>query len=144
MEALGGIEAFALPGIDSAGGRRLRAFRALDAWAVEACHTALLVGQNQKEGSGIGGEILRAVARAGGALVAACGCDPGSPGESDELEISRARLLEARYHLYLARRLGLFDVRRYKALTVRQEAALREIQTLLKDRTTLREASRPP
>jgi hypothetical protein len=125
MEPLG-FEASALPGIEAGGARRLRAFRALDAWAVDACQAAIQVGR--QEGGGLDREILAAVSRAGAALVAACACPSGGVEEREALEAARAKLLEARYQIYLARRLGLFDVRRYRGLTLRQESALREIQ----------------
>jgi len=108
---------------------RLRAFRAMDAFAVEAMEAARLVARHDADGLAL--EIRRSVARAGSALFAACAAAPGSEGERDEMRRARARLLEGRYHLYLARRLGLFDVRRYRALSFRQEAALREIEAAL-------------
>jgi len=39
--------------------------------------------------------------------------------------------MEARYYLYLARRLGLLEHRRYRQLTRFQDSAVREIELML-------------
>jgi hypothetical protein len=123
-------EAAPFPGAGAGSERRLRAFRALDAFALEAYQAARLVRQG--DGEALAAEIGRAVARAGGAFVAACVHDAGSAAERDALAAARARLVEGRYPVYLARRLGLFDVRRYRSIAARHDAALREIDALLR------------
>lgn len=107
--------------------RRLTAFRATDAFAVEAYRTASrLSGAHE-----LTGEIRRAALRAGGAVVAASAVEPGGEPERRRLETARDALSEGRYFLYLARRFGLLDQAGYRALTVRHDAALREIEALL-------------
>ncbi len=63
--------------------------------------------------------------------------------ERELLERAKADLIEGRYYLYLARRLGALDVKRYRALSLRQDAAVREIEVLLKAFTEAA-TSRPP
>lgn len=112
--------------------RRVRAFRATD-------HFALAVWQEVRaftraEGETLAGEIRRTVARAGGALVAASGDGEGpSDGGRGAVASAHAGLLEIRYYLYLARRLGCLDLKRYRQLTTLQDAALRELTSLLDD-----------
>jgi hypothetical protein len=65
-------------------------------------------------------------------VVAASASAPGGEQEQEHLERARVALVEGRYYLYLARRFGLLDPKRYRALTSRQDAALRELQALLK------------
>jgi len=130
MDPLIRLEIPSFPGRES--GSRLRAFRAMDAFALEAMEAARIVAKHDPDGLSL--EIRRAVARAGSALFAACASPPGSESEREEMMRARGRLLEGRYHLYLARRLGLFEVRRYRAVTFRQEAALREIEAALGER----------
>ena len=129
MESLigSGSGAPAPPGVES--GRKVRAFRAIDAFAIEAYEVARLV--RQQDGEALAGEIRRNVARTGGAFVSACAQEAGSSAEREALAAARARLLEGRYPLYLARRLGFFDVRRYRSISARHDAALREIDVLL-------------
>lgn len=141
MEPLSRAELGPLSPIVGESDRRLRAFRALDAFALEAYQAARLV--RQQDGDALAGEIGRTLARAGGALVSACGYDAGSPAERNSLETAHARLLEGRYPIYLARRLGFFDVRRYRALATRHETALREIESLLRGGEG-RDGRRPP
>jgi len=110
------------------GGRRVRAFRATD-------HFALAVYQAVKgfarEGDELAREIRRAVARSGGALVAASSSAEDDPATRRSLEFAHRGLLEIRYFLYLARRLGCLDLKRYRQLTTLQDAALRELAGLL-------------
>lgn len=104
--------------------RRLRAFRAVDEFALEAYRASR--GLTTAEAEGLAKEIRRATARAGGALVAS-----GSAIDAGRaIAAARSGLLEARYYLSLARRLGHLDARRYRALATRQDAALREIESL--------------
>lgn len=133
-------EAPSFPGRES--GQRLRAFRAMDAFAVEAMEAARLVAKHDADGLAV--EIRRAVVYAGSALFAACASAPGSEGEREGMKRARARLLEGRYHLYLARRLGLFDVRRYRAVSFRHEAALREVEAALEPPPASRGGRAPP
>ena len=104
---------------------RISVFKATDAFAVEAYRAA---GRVKNEGLAV--EIRRTVIRSGGALVAASASAPGGTQEREHLERARASLAEGRYYLYLARRFGVLDSKRYRALTLRQDAALRELQQL--------------
>ena len=47
------------------------------------------------------------------------------------LESAHAGLLEVRYYLSLARRLGVLDLKGYRHLTTLQDAALRELAALV-------------
>ena len=108
---------------------RVRAFRATDAFVVETYREAS--GLKGKNGEQIGREIRAVVMRCGGALVAASLAGAGGPAERSLLETARASLAEGRYYLYLARRLGLVDQRRYRGLIARHEAAARELEAVL-------------
>jgi len=109
--------------------RRMTAFRAIDAFTVEAYRVSVALGAGA--GRDLGGELRRAVIRSGGAVVAASSAAPGGVEEREHLERARSALAESRYYLYLARRFGVLDGRRYRALTVRQDAALREISGVI-------------
>lgn len=121
-----------MPGGDGPGaesGRRVRAFRATD-------HFVLAVYQAVRsfarpEGEDLGREIRRAVARSGGALVAAASAREDGAAAHRALETAHQGLLEIRYYLYLARRLGCLDLKRYRQLATLQDAALRELAALL-------------
>lgn len=113
----------------STGERRMRAFRATDAFAVEAFQAVRALGRN--EGEALAREIRRVAARSGGALVAASIANPGDEDERRALRAARTGLLEVRYYLYLARRLGFLDLRRYRQLSSQQDAALRELEGLI-------------
>jgi four helix bundle protein len=117
--------------------RRVRAFKAADAFAVEAYRVSAALPAAAP--SGLIEAIRRVALRSGGALVAASTNPAGGPGEQRLLERARAELIEGRYYLDLARRLGLLDVRRYRGLTARHEAALQELGALLEVRD-----ARPP
>lgn len=101
----------------------LETFRAADAWVVAVWEAAASMGPGA-------GELARALRRGalecGAALVAGAQCGPG-PTADEFLGRARARLLEARYLLYLTRRFGAVDARRYKTLNQRLERALREV-----------------
>jgi four helix bundle protein len=112
---------------ETEGERHVRAFRATDAFALEAFQAAR--GMGREDGEGLAREIRRVAARSGGALVAASAAGSGEDRRS--LELARAGLLELRYYLYLARRLGLLDLKKYRHLAVRQDTALREIDGLI-------------
>jgi len=118
----------------------MRAFKAADAFAVEAYRVSIALPSSTAQGLI---EAIRGVAlRSGGALVAASERPAGCAGERRLLERARSALIEGRYYLYLARRLGLLDVKRYRGLTVRQDAALRELGLLLQTHDELPE--QPP
>jgi four helix bundle protein len=109
--------------------RRLRAFRATDAFALEAFQAVRALGKS--EGEMLAREIRRVAARSGGSLVAASAAPPGGDAQRRGLEVARSGLLEVRYYLYLARRLGFLDIKRYRSLVTQQDAALREVEALL-------------
>ena len=112
--------------------QRVRAFRATDAFVLEAYREAASLRGSL--GAEIGREIRTVVVRCGGALVAASAAESGLPAERRLLESARLSLAEGRYYLYLARRVGLLDQRRYRGLMARHEAALRELEAALPDR----------
>ena len=111
------------------GERRVRAFRATDQFALAAWQAVRAF--NRPEGESLAHEIRRAVARSGGSLVAAASAREGDEAARRALERAHQGLLEIRYFLYLARRLGCLDLKRYKDLAALQEAALRELASLL-------------
>jgi len=111
------------------GERRVRAFRATDQFALAAWQAVRAF--NKPEGESLAREIRRAVARSGGSLVAAASAPEGDEGARRALQSAHQGLLEVRYFLYLARRLGCLDLKRYKELAALQEAALRELASLL-------------
>jgi len=115
--------------------RRLVVFRAADAFTVEAFRVAVSMPAGAG-GAGLAADIRRTVLAVGGAVVAATACSPGSPTERVNLERARAALYESRYYLHLARRFGWLDARSYRALTLRQDAATREVDACM--------APRPP
>jgi hypothetical protein len=123
------------------GERRVRAFRATDAFAVEAYRLT-----SRRDGGVPSGvlEAIRLVAlRSGGALVAAASSPAGGGHERRLLTRARVELSQGRYYLYLARRLGLIDARHYRGLTARHDAALRELDLLL-ERPAAGEEPVPP
>jgi len=126
-------------GGERAGGGRLDAFRATDAFALAAVRTAADLARSAFPDIAV--EIRNLVLRGGGALVAASCAPPGGNAERELLEAARDRLAEARYALYLARRLGALDLRKYRALAVQQDAALREVVSLVSANTV---GCRPP
>jgi len=117
-------------GVPRVGERRVRAFRATDQFALATWQAVRAF--NRPEGESLAQEIRRAVARSGGALVAAASAQEGDAEAGRALERAHSGLLEIRYFLYLARRLGCLDLKRYKDLSTLQEAALRELASLLR------------
>jgi four helix bundle protein len=115
--------------VEAAGERRVRAFRATDHFALAAWQAVRAFAK--PEGESLAREIRRAVARSGGSLVAAASAPEGNEAARRALESAHQGLLEIRYFLYLARRLGCIDLKRYKELAALQEAALRELASLL-------------
>lgn len=121
---------------------RLRAFKATDAFVVEAFRlTATFEGA---AGRDLGREIREAAGRCGGALVAASVASAGDPSERRCLALARERLAEGRYYLYLARRLGLIDVARYRTLMTRHDAATRELDHAFRDAAVAGPRAREP
>ncbi len=108
---------------------RLRAFRATDAFALEVFHAVRALART--EGDGLAREIRRVAARVGGALVAASSAERGGEEERRGVAVARAGLLEVRYYLYLARRLGFLELKRYRTLVANQDVALRELESLV-------------
>lgn len=108
---------------------RMSLFKATDAFAAEAYRVAGSLAARAE--GGLAAEIRRTALHSGGAVVAASVSPPDSAEERRELKRARAALIEGRYYLHLARRFGLLDRRRYRTLTVRQDAALREVGQLL-------------
>ena len=111
------------------GARRVRAFRATDAFALAVWQT--LRSFTRAEAETLAREIRSALAKSGGALVAAASAPEGDERGRRALESAHQGLLEIRYFLYLARRLGCLDLKVYKQLATLQEAALRELAQLL-------------
>ena len=109
--------------------RRVRAFRATDQFALAAWQAVRAF--NRAEGESLAQEIRRAIARTGGSLVAAASAQEADDGALRALQTAHQGLLEIRYFLYLARRLGCLDLKRYKELSSLQDAALREVAALL-------------
>jgi four helix bundle protein len=116
--------------VSPAGERRVRAFRATDQFALATWQAVRAF--SRPEGETLAAEIRRAVARSGGSLVAAASAQEGDDDARASLQRAHQGLLEIRYFLYLARRLGCLDLKRYKELTTLQEIALRELATLLR------------
>ena len=117
----------AVKGVPVPPGGRLGAFRAADAFAQEAFRAARSLGR--REGEDLAREIRRTAALSVGAVVAASANRAGGTREQELLQTARSGLIEGRYYLYLARRLGLLDLRRYRAVAARQDAALKEVET---------------
>ena len=111
------------------GERRVRAFRATDQFALATWQAVRAF--KRPEGEALAEEIRRAVARSGGSLVAAASAREGDEAARHALQRAHQGLLEIRYFLYLARRLGCLDLKTYKDLAALQESALRELASLL-------------
>jgi four helix bundle protein len=112
--------------------RRVSAFKTTDAYAVEAYR--VVSAFPSRAGTGLAEEIRRAAIAAGGAVVAASAYSDGGAEERAFLRRARRALFESRYYLHLARRFGWLDARRYRALTLRQDAAVRELDAVIDDR----------
>lgn len=109
--------------------RRLRAFRTTDAFVVEVYRLAQALAGSQS--ANFATELRQGALRCGGAIVAACSAEPGGTSERHWLEQARGLFAELRFTLYLARRLGLIELRQYRGLSARQDAAQRELDALL-------------
>jgi four helix bundle protein len=112
--------------------RRLQVFRTTDAFAVEAFRAASDI--RSRAAAHVAGEIRRTAVTAGGAVIAASSCREGIEAERGHLERARTALYESRYYLHLARRFGWLDAKRYRALTLRQDAAVRGLDGLIRAR----------
>ena len=123
------IDRTAGAGSPPVGERRVRAFRATDQFALATWQAVRAF--NRPEGESLAQEIRRAVARSGGSLVAAASAPEGDADARSAFQRAHSGLLEIRYFLYLARRLGCLDLKRYKELSALQETALRELESLL-------------
>lgn len=111
---------------------RMRAFRAVDAFAIEICRLAASLSSTAPRS--LVDAIRLSAMHCGGALVAASADGVGTDAERIQLCRARRELLEGRYYLSLARRLGLIDSRRYRAVVSRQDAAYKEVDGLLSRR----------
>jgi len=112
--------------------RRVRAFRATDQFALAAWQAARSFAR--AEGESLAREVRRALARSGGALVAAATGSLADAPVRRALETAHGGLLEVRYYLYLARRLGCLDLKAYRQLAALQDVALRELGSILEDK----------
>ena len=112
--------------------RRVRAFRATDQFALAAWQAARSFAR--ADGEALAREVRRALARSGGALVAAATGPLADTPVRRALESAHAGLLEVRYYLYLARRLGCLDLKAYRQLAALQDVALRELGSVLEGR----------
>lgn len=128
MDALGrSVAAIAGAAPEADPDRAVRAFRAVDDYVLDAFRVTRSFGSG--EGEWLAEQIRRTVARAGGHLVAGTAGGPG-PRASAAIEDARAALAESRFYLYLARRLGVLDLRQYRMLAGRHDSALAETQRL--------------
>jgi len=102
----------------------LETFRAADAWVVAAWGAAAAMAPGTSE---LSRQLRRGALECGASLVAATQCEKAGEKQG-YIERARARLMEARYLLYLSRRFGAIDSRRYKTLSVQLNRALREVR----------------
>jgi hypothetical protein len=110
-----------------------RTFRAADDFAVAIFHVCKDL--RRSGGAELAAEMRRAAARCGAAVVRACAVR-GGDGELDApLQEARDRLLDARYHLHLARRLGLIEAVPYRRAAGSHESALRAVESWLRTRS---------
>jgi len=101
----------------------LESFRTADAWVVAAWEAAAAMAPGSGE---LARQLRSGALDCGSALVAAAQCDE-RVDQQPYLKRARSRLLEARYLLYLSKRLGSIDAKRYKMLTLKLERALRDV-----------------
>jgi four helix bundle protein len=101
----------------------LETFRAADAWVVAAWEAAAAMPPGTSE---LARQLRRGALGCGSVLVAAAQCGDGAENQG-YLDQARSRLMEARYLLYLSRRFGSIDSKRYKTLNVKLDRALREV-----------------
>jgi len=115
--------------VEPASARRVRAFRSADSFALAVWQEVRAF--SRPEGMLLAEEIRRAIARSGGALVAAAASDAEDQAVRRAVATAHAGLLEVRYYLYLARRTGCIDLRKYRHLAHLQDTALKDLGTLL-------------
>lgn len=108
---------------------KMRAFRAADAFAIEIWQLAASISSSAPRS--LVDAIRCSAMHCGGALVAASADESDGEAQRDQLTRARRELLEGRYYLSLARRLGLIDARRYRAVVSRQDVAFKELDGLL-------------
>ncbi len=106
----------------------LDAFRATDAFACAAARAA--AGLTGPAGEALRAEVFGGLLRCGAGLLLASESPRGSGAEVAALEGVARALARTRYALYLARRLGTLDVRCYRSLAARRDAAAREVRAL--------------
>jgi len=109
---------------------RTGAFRAADQYALEVWQVARSFPRSD-EGERLGRELRRTASRAAGALVGSAATSPSDVRGRIAIEGAREALLESRYYLYLARRLGVLDLKKYRHLAARHDSALRSVDAIL-------------
>ena len=107
----------------ASGPRWLERFRAADAWVVAAWEATAAMPPGTGE---LSRSLRHGAVDCGTCLVAAAQCAPTEEAKTF-LARARARLMEARYLLYLARRFGALDTKRYRNLSAKLDRALREV-----------------
>lgn len=103
----------------------LETFRAADAWVVAAWEASAAMPPGSNE---LARQLRRGSLDCGSALVAAAQCGSGTDHQG-YLDRARSRLMEARYLLYLSKRFGSIDSKRFKMLNLRLDRALREVSS---------------
>jgi hypothetical protein len=108
---------------DTGGPRWLERFRAADAFVVAAWEATAAM----PPGSGELSRRLRQAAVDCGACLVVAAHRPTAEAGKACLEQAAGRLTEARYLLYLARRFGAVDSKRYRNLSTHLDRAVREV-----------------
>jgi hypothetical protein len=101
----------------------LESFRTADTWVVAAWEAAAAMAPGSGE---LARQLRSGALDCGSALVAAAQFGEQAD-QAPYLKRARSRLLEARYLLYLSKRLGSIDAKRYKMLSLKLERALRDV-----------------
>jgi len=107
-----------------------RAFCAADDLAVELFRVARRV--ERSGGADLAVEMRRSASKCGAALVTACAVTGTAGSRRPRILEARDRLLEVRYHLHLARRLGLLEAGFYRRSAGAHESALRALENWLR------------
>lgn len=121
------------PGPAAAGNGRdpsSRTFRAADDFAVEvfrACRDL-----RRRGGTELAVEMRRSATQCAAAVVRASAARGNGEERRIPLLDARDRLLDARYHLHLARRLGLIEILSYRRVAGSHESALRAVEAWLR------------
>jgi hypothetical protein len=108
---------------DTGGPRWLERFRAADAFVVAAWEAAAAMPPGTAELS----RRLRQTALDCGTCLVAAAHRPTTEAGRVYLDQAAGRLMEARYLLYLARRFGAVDSKRYRNLSTRLDRASRDV-----------------